>query len=58
MASREIGKMLDELMGNHRNLNPDDKVAIQENIWSFGLQTKVWFLVEPGGTVFYIFNAI
>jgi len=25
MASREIGKMLDELMGNHRNLNPDDK---------------------------------
>ena len=26
-ATRILGKMLDELMGNHRNVNPNDKVG-------------------------------
>ena len=26
-ATRILGKMLDELMGNHRNTNPNDKVC-------------------------------
>ena len=26
-ATRILGKMLDELMGNHRNVNPNDKVS-------------------------------
>ena len=47
MASREIGKMLDELMGNHRNLNPDDKVTNPQ-----GLNKQIHFALQtnPGST--------